>query len=195
MSIKKKIKIGLLGICIAILTFGMIMLINNRKQKSNDTEPMLEKFQNEQEVELTYEDNSLSVFLPKELVNSDTAVKTFGQKDIFSKEKVEKSGSSYDIIDNNISQITISTTDNDVLSYSLGDKDYSQISLQSLNKDVNTFEISSYKVSYSIVNVNNRYMYYESIPISDDISLLIMIETNTELNEDQLKEYVERLQK
>lgn len=195
MSIKKKIKIILLGICIAILGFGIIMMINNRKQKVNNTEPISEKFQNEQEIILTNEEYSLSVFLPKNLMKSDMAVKTFGQKDIFSKENIEKNGEDYDVVENNISQITVATDENEILSYSIGDKDYATMSLESLNEEIKTFEIASFNVSYSVINVNERSIYYMSVPVSTDNSLLIMIETNEELTEEQLGEYIERLGK
>lgn len=195
MSIKKKIKIILLGICIAILGFGIIMMINNRKQKVNNTEPISEKFQNEQEIILTNGEYSLSVFLPKNLMKSDMAVKTFGQKDIFSKENIEKNGEDYDVVENNISQITVATDENQILSYSIGDKDYATMSLESLNEEIKTFEIASFNVSYSVINVNERSIYYMSVPVSTDNSLLIMIETNEELTEEQLGEYIERLGK
>lgn len=194
MSKKKLAKIGILSLCIGIAIFIILGMVFSKKKDENTIEPMSEKFQNEQLVTLTSDDKTLNVYMPKnDLSNSDTAVVTYGQKDIYHAEEDTKSGKNYEILGNKISQIIVTTKDNTVLNYSIGDVTYSENSLKSLGTNIETFKINGLKVLYTSVNLEERKIYYEAVNLSDEHSLLIIIESNEELNVDKLKEYIERV--
>lgn len=182
---------------ISVLTLTSVVGCNKKTDKPSDTElTVSETYENDNKVVLKSGDREVEVYMPDTDI-TDTEndnvpiVGMYYDDDMI--EQIEGVYKYSDLTHDGYDRIRVGFEDNTTVSYQLYDnvKDENTVFDENLSTEI---EINNVKMKYIITELgDSEFLYHVLISLNDTDKVLVNIQTNTQLTEDQLYPYVERL--
>ena len=175
---KKKLSI----LMVLVLAVCMLGGCGSNNTKS-ETDKVPSKYKNDQKVSLILNETTATLYLPKKNIAQVMAVQSNDER----KPINEKN---YDFLkEKKICQIGISSDSNVLAQYQLTSGQYSKEGLSQLGK-VKTL---NKKYLYASKKVNDKYVYYISVPGNKKFSILLIMESFEKLDDKTLISYADRV--
>ena len=176
------------------LCFVVVLVVNIFTGCSKGDLSVTKEFKKDQKITLELEEKKVDVYMPKnDLSSSDNTIMASNQNGEIINGKTYKEFL-YEVKDERIDKIFVTLKDNTIIGYELSSGDYDEENFESyISKDVKEFEKKGRKVFYTVTENNGRYIYYETVPIDDDYSVIITIESFERIGKEKLEKYVDRI--